>query len=138
MSTVFCVLPTQAEIYRWVDDEGAVHYSDIKPNNRQTESIRTRSGTASADGGSDPVSRAREMEDQKQQQEEIAQRASQIEKDKAETLEKCDAIRENLKKIEENSRIRIEEEGKLRFLSAEEIIERKSGYQKLLDEFCRE
>ena len=61
-----------------------------------------------------------------------------MDKAKAELDEKCAAIRDNLKKIEENSRIRIEDKGQVRFLSAEEIIEKKQTFQKMLDESCNQ
>lgn len=45
--------PAQAELYRWVDDSGQVHYSDKKPNNNEqptgvAETLDFAPGTAAA------------------------------------------------------------------------------------------
>lgn len=128
----------QSEIYKWVDKDGNAHYSDIKPNNKDITNIKTRSGTSTNMESDDPADKARALAEEKKTEDDIATRQSSIDADKAKLAEKCAAIRDNLKKIEENSRIRIEEEGKIRFLTAEEIIEKKNVYQKMLDEACTE
>ena len=138
------------EIYKWVDADGAVHYSDIKPNAKNATRIKastgqssraadesTESDTASTQAD-DPQGRAQTLDDQKKTTQDIADRQAEMDKAKAELDEKCAAIRDNLKKIEENSRIRIEDKGQVRFLSAEEIIEKKQTFQKMLDESCNQ
>jgi phosphomevalonate kinase len=140
---------THAEIYKWVDADGSVHYSDIKPNNKDAARIKTKTGSAEASAASstpdasetspsDPQSQAKALDEQKKTEQDVADRQAEMDKAKAELDEKCAAIRDNLKKIEENSRIRIEDNGQVRFLSAEEIIEKKQNFQKMLDESCKE
>ncbi len=130
--------PGHAEIYRWVDDNGAVHYSDKKPNNRQSETVHAQTGKSSSTTatGESPQQRAQALDAQQQKATEIAQREAAMAEEKAKVDAQCETIRENLKKIEENNRIKVEEKGSTRFLSAEEIIERKNSFQKMLDEHC--
>ena len=49
---------TGAEIFKWIDDEGTVHYSDTKPAHIDTvETLRFEStNTADYDPGAGPVS----------------------------------------------------------------------------------
>lgn len=141
---------THGEIYKWVDADGAVHYSDIKPNAKNATRIKASTGqssraadesaeqdTASAPAD-DPQGRAQALDEQKKTTQDVADRQAEMDKAKAELDEKCATIRDNLKKIEENSRIRIEDKGQVRFLSAEEIIEKRNSFQKMLDESCKE
>lgn len=139
-------LGAHAEIYKWVDTDGTVHYSDIKPNAKNATSIKTNSNEhrkpaaesedAESTSPSDPQGRANALDEQKKTDQDVASRQAEMDKAKADQDEKCAAIRDNLKKIEENSRIRIEDKGQVRYLSAEEIIEKKQSYQKILTERC--
>jgi len=49
LSTLICCLSllfiasfAQAEVFKWVDKNGQVHYSDKKPENQSTEEIKIR------------------------------------------------------------------------------------------------
>ncbi|HCW89719.1 MAG TPA: DUF4124 domain-containing protein, partial [Marinobacter sp.] len=48
----------------------------------------------------------------------------------------CETARSNLKIIERNSRIRVEENGEQRFLSPEEISQKKQEFRTMVDENC--
>ena len=73
-----------------------------------------------------------------QKQKDLETKAQQLKADSAKTqnIAKCDAIRANIKAFAENSRIRIKEDGKLRYLTPEEINTKKAEHQKQLKEFC--
>lgn len=141
-------LHAQAEVYKWVDADGSIHYSDIKPNDKNATRIKTQTGQSSNDGDADtepnepaatasnPQARAQALDEKIKTEQDVADRQAEMDKAKAEQDEKCATIRENLKKMEENSRIRIEDNGQIRYLSAEEIIEKKKNFQKMLEESC--
>lgn len=138
----------QAEVYKWVDADGSIHYSDIKPNDKNATRIKTQTGQSSNTSdaetepnesdasSSNPQARAQALDEQMKTQQDVADRQAEMDKAKVEQDEKCATIRENLKKMEENSRIRIDDNGQVRYLSAEEIIEKKKNFQKMLDESC--
>ncbi|HET9679430.1 MAG TPA: DUF4124 domain-containing protein [Gammaproteobacteria bacterium] len=42
--TLLFVLPASAQVYRWVDDQGKVHYSDTPPPSEQAEALNIDSG----------------------------------------------------------------------------------------------
>lgn len=141
-------LHVQAEVYKWVDADGSIHYSDIKPNDKNATRIKTQTGQSinASDADSEPnesdvssnnpQARAQALDEQMKTQQDVVDRQAEMDKAKAEQDEKCATIRENLKKMEENSRIRIDDNGQVRYLSAEEIIEKKKNFQKMLDESC--
>lgn len=53
LALLMLAAPAQAELYRWVDDNGQVHYSDKKPNQNErpasnAETLQFAPGTAAA------------------------------------------------------------------------------------------
>ena len=45
LSLLLCAINGNAEIYKWTDEKGKVHYSDKKPTNLKSEEIRLRINT---------------------------------------------------------------------------------------------
>lgn len=124
------------QVYKWTDEAGQVHYSDKKPNNVDSKSLKVKGGKQTQDR-TDPKEKSQALDESKQEQlekkaEELQAKNKQQEKDS-----RCEAIRNNLKTIEENSRVRIEENGQLRYLTEEEITNKKAQFQKQLSEFCQ-
>jgi len=122
-------------VYKWVDNNGEVHYSDRKPNNISTESLRIRT-QKNLQPRKDPVAQAASLDEKQNKALEAKARELQGESKKRELDAQCLAIKNNLKTLMEKSRIRIEEEGKLRYLSPDEINKKKAAYQEQIEEFC--
>jgi len=124
-----------ADVYKWTDESGHIHYSDIKPANISAENlhIKTSKGQKSI---SSPQKLASALDERKQKA--LQKQADSLQQNgiKKQNEAKCDIIRANLKKFEVNSRIRIEEDGKLRYLSPDEISKKKTEYQQQVAEFC--
>jgi len=124
-----------SDVYKWTDDDGNIHYSDKKPNNIESKSLKIKAGKT--DG-----SRRSAQEQAKTLNEQETQKlAAQAEKLKGDTLKRendarCQAIRDNLKKIAENSRIKINDNGELRYLTPEEINTKTKQYQQTLKDKC--
>ena len=55
---------------------------------------------------------------------------------KREQISQCQNTKDNLKTLQENSRIKTNENGKIRYLTAEEIDQKKQSYIKLINEKC--
>ena len=110
---------TAAGVYKWVDDEGVVHYSEIKPLDYEAENLRPKS-----DGTTDEEARKKldalidkaqtkdvgpTADDRKQ----TLTRASRLKKN-------CDTARENLRLLESGVRIRANDaDGNAHFLDVE-------------------
>jgi len=130
--------PAQAladKVFKWTDDAGNIHYSDIQPNNVDAENLKISGGKPSSSRGS-VQEKAQNLSEKKNA--ELEQKAADLQAgtEKRENDAQCVAIRENLKKIRDSSRVKVSENGELRYLNPEEIAERKQNYQDMLDEHC--
>ncbi|MEQ9544408.1 MAG: DUF4124 domain-containing protein [Marinobacter sp.] len=126
-----------ASVYKWTDENGVTHFGDRQPTGQQAEQVNVRSGTSS--GGQQRQS------PQEQIQELDARQADEAEKRKESAVEEarrkqreanCTTARSNLRILDRNSRIRVEEDGEQRYLSPEEIDEQRQKFQEIADENC--
>ena len=128
--------PNHAEnVYKWVDEEGRIHYSDIKANKNNVEEFKVR-GNKNTSKGESVFEKTADLDARKQEELENKAEALQANTERRQKDARCQAIRDNLKKMNENSRIKIMENGETRFLSPEEIDERKNSYQEMLESSC--
>ena len=117
--------------YKWVDAEGVTHYSARKPLDVDSQIISVSTGLPRDDNGQ-PV----QIDDEPNAGNPQAQATAAVEEDLKDP-ERCEAAQSNLKIINENARIRERlEDGTLRYLSQEEINDRKARAQKAIDESC--
>lgn len=128
-----------AEVYKWTDETGKVHYGDRKPEKGVAQRINVSSGKSS----SQPSQMAAEPESATPAAE--AATAAQRSKDKGLTDDgltneqrqaNCDVARKNLKTMQDNARIRIQEGEAQRYLTAEEIEEKRAEMQQLAAVNC--
>jgi len=122
-------------IHKWVDEDGNVHYGDAPPITVKTESVRVQSApsnpgkslprlstSASDDAGGGSTTSAATDE-------------APVSKDQAKI--RCDQAKEDLQIISINSRIKLKSaDGSERFLSTEEIGQRKEQAKSNIDQFC--
>ncbi len=136
--TCLTVLPLSAHagVYKWVDENGTVHYSDSHPNNVKAESMKLHGVGGKKGGGGSPQEKANALDAAKQKQLEQQARQLQEETAKRELEAKCQVIRDNLQKIETTSRIGIIENGEKRYLTSDEINSQKEKYKSMLEQEC--
>ncbi|KZY88706.1 hypothetical protein A3742_25975, partial [Oleiphilus sp. HI0071] len=127
-----------AEIYKWTDKDGRTHYSDKKPNaQKDAKKIKVHTGKGSIGNSSNkPSSEPQPNTPEKEQA--LRKKAEDLSKKQGQqaSKERCDAVRENVAKMTEGARLRINENGQMRFLSPEEIADKRKTYQAFLDENC--
>lgn len=126
-----------ASVYKWTDEQGVTHFGDRQPPGTRAETLNVRSGTSSGNGRSTPQKRLSELQEQEQKnaekkQETMAETANRKQRDA-----NCENARSNLKVIESNARIRIEDNGEMRYLSPEEIAEQRSKLEEIATENCQ-
>ena len=126
---------SQAEVYKWSDKHGNTHYSDIKPNDTQSKKIKIKTHQPTTPTTS-PQTAAKELSNR--QAEALKEKSEKLKTatEKRELNAKCEAIRSNLKTLQENSRIKVNDNGETRFLTPEEIAEKKQSYTEKLSEHC--
>ena len=121
-------------IQKWVDEEGNVHYGDSPPVSAKTESVHVqpattnpgkalpRLGDNTGSGDGSTTTAAADNENVPDDQAEIA----------------CNQAQEDLKVINNSSRIKLKAaDGSTRYLTTEEIAERKEQAEADIKSFCK-
>ena len=128
-------------IKKWVDEEGNVHYGDTPPTTAKTQDIRVQSApsnpgkalprlsTPGSDGGSGGT-------DTSSGTDTAAAGSDNVPEDQAK--EACDAAQEDLKIINSSSRVKLRmADGSTRYMTTEEIEERKLQAEADVERFCQ-
>ena len=130
--------PIQAEVHKWIDTEGNVHYAQTPPRNTKTTILSEPSKPASNPAPElvDEKSEVDNSHAQKEQQVEDRNTAN-LKKKQAVHNENCKIARQNLELYTLNSRVRVKEaDGSYTRLSEEQRQERITDMQGKVKEFC--
>lgn len=133
-------------VYRWVDDEGNVQFSDNPPPGREAQDTgqRTRSNrpepakSASAAGRDEEKTKDNKPEDQTSEASPELPPLTPEEKEELARQHKdnCKAAREALQTMDNYARLRVEEDGEMRYLTPEEIKKRRKRMEGIREESC--
>ena len=125
-----CVMAAESEIYKWVDEEGNVHYSDSPPENVESERVHIDAMPPPRDGSAERL-----LERAEQTRERLAaEREARASADKAEASrraadnERCVFARQQLISLQQNLPVYRDETGKLRTLSKYDAYEGEREY----------
>lgn len=131
-----------ADIKKWVDEKGQIHYGDTAPAQIHTESVRVNRPPSNPGKPlprfSDPEKADPGKEEQPakppQQQEQAAK--PEVDGDQARSL--CEEARKDLEKINRSNNIRVRSsDGSIRYLGAEEKEERRKQSEEDIQQFCK-
>ena len=127
-----------AQVYKWVDENGQIHYSDKKPiQQKDVSTVKIRTHSSNNTKSSSPAPNTPEKEAQlKAKAEKLAQPKTTAATSEKDYSKECETIRINLQKIQNTTRLRINDGGQMRYLSPEEIEEKKSNYLEMLESHC--
>ena len=129
----------QAEIYRWVDDNGRVHFSDSPISGHQVEKVEVGDNPNSYGGGT-VLERQRGLLDdyqQRDQQQAREQRKEAWQKSNEERLKRnCLAAKDSLKRYEGSALYYLNDKGERVFYSDEERSKYLAEYQQRVAENC--
>lgn len=135
-----------ADVYKWVDSTGKVHYGDQPPPSNKTQKLRVEtpsSATPPAEGAKAPVSKSladKEIEFQKRRVEaEEAQKKQEKQASEAkQKQENCVNARANLRNLQNNGRITTyDEKGERVFLDDAARQQATERAQKEVDTWCK-
>lgn len=126
------------EIYRWVDDDGKVHFSDKAPPDQQADEISENTRPVNIDESQHEREKLRrvfapetpEEQQLKQQQTAVEQRQRQQQQ------QQCSEARRLLKMISEERFYAIDADGKERDVSKEEARQKKAELQDFIAKHC--
>ncbi|HTN32839.1 MAG TPA: DUF4124 domain-containing protein [Marinobacter sp.] len=141
LSLLIAVVPgtaLSASVYKWTDDKGVTHFGDHQPTGMSAEKVNVRSGTSSkaSDGRQSPQERLGELQEQQEGQAEERRETAVQEANRKQREANCETARSNLKVIDSNARIRVEENGEQRYLSPEEIAEKRVKFEEIAEQNC--
>lgn len=122
-------------VYKWTDENGTIHYGDKRPEGMPTEVLKVESKSSALRPS---LKQQINNLEEKEKQERLVQQEQNKAKEVAENKNlRCNQARNNLQTIENNARIRIEENGELRYMTPEEIAKKKEDMKKVIAEACQ-
>ncbi len=132
------------EMYRWVDSEGEVHYSDRPPPAGSAERIQRPGQRADGDADEQPESGVRERADRMRQERRLREHEQQVEEQRREQEAGrqawCEETRERIEFLRTRARPRMPDEdtGEMVYLSEDQRQERIERKQRQLAEECNQ
>lgn len=110
VAAAFFSLNAQAGLNKWVDAQGNVHYSDAPPQNVKTQNVPNIAGKGQAAApatysSKSYVEREAELKKSKQEKTEANEKKAQQEAQAEEKKRNCAAAQQNLRVLEEGTRI---------------------------------
>jgi hypothetical protein len=120
-------------IHKWVDENGNVHYGDAPPAQTKTENVRVQSAPSNP---GKTLPRLNQGSDEQAAADDAA--ASNRQATEASAKEACEKARADLLVLDSNSRIRLQQaDGSMRYLTPEEILERRGRTEEEIARFCK-
>lgn len=125
------------QLYKWVDKDGKVTYSDQPPPAQQTKQLNLNTGVASPPTRS-AIERDKEIEKGRVEAREKAKVASEKERKSEIDQQNCRAARAYLKTVESGVRVStMDDKGEQVILDDEQIAAERVKAQKAVDEACK-
>lgn len=102
---LFFSLPCQAEIYKWTDSNGTIHYDDKPPlkNKKQLMNIREENNSVDAVSGDRLKKRKKLLEAMDEDRKLKKDEAAKKKKKKAKLMKQCNNVRDSLKSYQRSS-----------------------------------
>lgn len=141
LATALVPLAAAAQIYKWVDEDGVVHYTDqpVQPSAERVaiRSNRTDIAAAQARLQSAVETRDKQTQDYLQSRDEKRAAAAQAEADSKQRAADCDKARNKLNELIRAQRLyRVDENGDRQYLSDEEAVSAREAAGKEISEYC--
>ena len=125
-----------AEVYKWVDKDGNVHYTDKPPAGGQSIQLNVKTGKSKTPA-KDLNTQVEELDEQEEVERIRKQQEQDFAKAEAEKNDYCKQLNDNLKTLQTTTRIRVTgDDGELRFMTPEEIVKRKKDTQQKIAKDC--
>lgn len=138
-AAVCAALPAQAaKLYKWVDDQGNVTYSERKPQNREAETIRLRGATLDSSGAQEKLDQLNDRANAQQKDREFAKNSASATAERNERMaNNCKIARENMRILRTTSRIQEKDaDGEAYFLDEAGIQAKMAQTQQQIENNC--
>lgn len=141
LTLLLAIIPagtSSAPVYTWTDNNGVTHFGDRQPTGSTAERVNVRSGTAS-DAVADrqnPQTRLQNAQQRQANETELSEETAVQKARRQQRAANCETARSNLDVIDRNARIRVEENGEQRYLSEQEIADKRIEFERIAEENC--
>lgn len=141
LALAVCILTIPAfaaaqSVYKWTDENGVIHFGDRKPTGKQSESVSIRTGKGSSSNSMSPQQKVQQIEDEEAEVKENETLSAADQARQKQRAANCETARNNLALIGTGSRIKAQEDGEERYLTPEEIAEKKEQFQEIAEYNC--
>lgn len=117
LALALCGNAMAAQVYKWVDAQGVTHFGAQPPQGQQVETVNTVVAPGKSVTAPAPASQEKSEPDQQSIDRKVKQ---QVAEQEAERKRYCDTMRTNLAQLQNNPRVRVEENGETRRITEEE------------------
>ncbi len=126
-----------SSVYRWTDENGVTHFGDRQPMGRPAEKVNVKTGQPSSAPERSSAVEQVEALDERQQERARQENESAVEEARRKQREaNCNTARANIEVISSHARIRVTESGEQRYLSPEEVQEKRKQFEEIAAENC--
>jgi hypothetical protein len=122
-----------AQVYKWVDAQGVTHFGAQPPQGQQLETLNTVPAPAKSAATPQPPAQEEADADQSSIDRKVKQ---QVAAQEAERKRYCESMRTNLAQLQNNPRVRVEDNGETRRLTEEERQSRINETRDKIAENC--
>ena len=132
--------PAQAaKLYKWVDEQGNVTYSQTKPPDRESETIRLRGATLDSSGARERLDDLNERAATQQKDREFSENSATATAERDQRMaSNCEIARENMRILRTTSRIQDKDaNGEPYFLDEAGIQAKMADTQRQIDNNCK-
>lgn len=124
-----------AQIYKWVDAQGVTHFGAQPPTGQAAETLNT---VVAPPKPSTPANKTEQPQSPDVEQRDIDRKVKeQVAAQEAERKRYCETLRTNLAQLENNPRVRVEENGEVRRVTEEERLSRIGDAKQKINEHCQ-
>ena len=117
LALALCGNAMAAQVYKWVDAQGVTHFGAQPPQGQQVETVNTVVAPGKSVTAPAPASQEKSEPDQQSIDRKVEQ---QVAEQEAERKRYCETMRTNLAQLQNNPRVRVEENGETRRITEEE------------------
>jgi hypothetical protein len=138
IAAVFLLLSplASAQLYKWVDKDGKVHYSDQPPPAQASKQINVPTGSGS--GAPSALAKDKALEKTRAESRDAAKKADDAERIAKQRQDECDRARSYLKGLENGGRfVTFDEKGERVFMEEAQIEAAKSKARQNVEEACK-
>ncbi|MDZ7737239.1 MAG: DUF4124 domain-containing protein [Gammaproteobacteria bacterium] len=137
---LLCLLPFAAagEIYKWVDEDGTVHYGQSPPPDQQAETVKPPP-SVDTEGAQKSLQEQREkLREMDEQRAERKKTAAEAEQEAAAMKERCEAAKRVLEQLRTQNRLQVTNEGGERtYMTPEQREEREKKAREMMEKNCQ-